>query len=54
MHFEHLKIGDEGLSQSPQVFMDCQIMEINGKLNVNIDTRQGILKKHLSIGLLWI
>lgn len=45
MHFEHLKIGDEGLSQSPQVFMDCQIMEINGKLNVNIDTRQGIFKE---------
>lgn len=40
--YEDLEIGKYGISQTPQVFLDCQVMEINGKLQINIDIREGI------------
>lgn len=42
MNYNYMELGDTGISQSPQVFMDCQIMELNGALYINIDTRKGI------------
>ncbi|WP_409481097.1 condensation domain-containing protein [Staphylococcus aureus] len=41
-NYKYMKLSNVGLSQSPQVFMDCQIMEFNESLYVNIDTRKGI------------
>ncbi|MCQ9291598.1 condensation domain-containing protein [Staphylococcus hyicus] len=42
MNYEYMELGKIGISQSPQVFMDCQIMELNDELYINIDTRKGI------------
>ncbi|WP_347563070.1 condensation domain-containing protein [Staphylococcus sp. 191] len=42
MNYEYMELGNTGISQTPQVFMDCQIMELNDALYVNIDTRKGI------------
>ncbi|MEQ6085741.1 hypothetical protein V2J34_02220 [Staphylococcus saccharolyticus] len=45
MNYDYMKLGHTGISQSPQVFMDCQIMELNGEIHVNIDTRIGVFKE---------
>lgn len=42
MNYDYMQLENIGISQSPQVFMDCQIMELNGALYINIDTRKGI------------
>ena len=36
------KMMDTGISQTPQVFMDCQAMDTIEGLNINIDSRLGI------------
>lgn len=36
------KMMDTGISQTPQVFMDCQAMDTIEGLNINIDSREGI------------
>ena len=45
--FDYLDIGDCGISQTPQVFLDCQVMEINGDLQINWDIRKGIFPTSL-------
>ncbi len=40
--YDYLKMGTYGVSQTPQVFMDCQVMEVNKKLHINLDIRKGI------------
>ena len=41
-NYEHISIGEGGISQTPQVFLDCQVMEINGALQINWDIRKGV------------
>lgn len=36
------KMNQQGISQTPQVFMDCQAMDTAEGLNINIDSRQGV------------
>lgn len=45
--FDYLEMGDYGISQTPQVFLDCQVMEINGDLQINWDIRKGIFPTNL-------
>lgn len=45
--FDYLEMGDYGISQTPQVFLDCQVMEINGDLQINWDIRKGIFPTSL-------
>lgn len=36
------KMNNNGISQTPQVFMDCQAMDTAEGLNINIDSRTGV------------
>lgn len=36
------RMTENGISQTPQVFMDCQVMDTAEGLNVNLDSRTGI------------
>ena len=36
------EFGDFGISQTPQVFIDCQVMDIHDGLYVNWDVREGV------------
>lgn len=36
------KMNNNGISQTPQVFMDCQAMDTAEGLNINIDSRKGV------------
>lgn len=45
--FDYLEMGDYGISQTPQVFLDCQVIEINGNLQINWDIRKGVFPAHL-------
>jgi pyochelin synthetase len=36
-----------GISQTPQVWLDCQVMERGGRLSANWDVRDGVLDDHL-------
>lgn len=38
----HGKMNNNGISQTPQVFMDCQAMDTENGLNINIDSRAGV------------
>lgn len=37
----------DGISQTPQVFIDCQVLEQQGALLVNWDVRQGVFLPHV-------
>lgn len=37
----------DGISQTPQVYIDCQIMDIEGKLQYNWDIREGIFSPEI-------
>ena len=39
------KMMNTGISQTPQVFMDCQVMDTIEGLNINIDSREGIFRE---------
>jgi len=41
------KIGDYGISKTPQVFIDCQAMDNKHGLRINWDVRAGIFPEHL-------
>ncbi|MBR3534983.1 MAG: amino acid adenylation domain-containing protein [Oscillospiraceae bacterium] len=38
----HGRVGDYGISQTPQVFIDCQAMDTAAGLDVNFDIREGV------------
>lgn len=40
-----------GLSQTPQVFIDCQAMDINGKLKLNWDYRKDIIRNDVIVDM---
>ena len=46
--YKYIHLQEEGLSETPQVFMDCQVMEVNQELIVNFDLRSGVFSKELS------
>lgn len=46
--YKYIQLQKEGLSETPQVFMDCQVMEVNQELIVNFDLRLGVFSKKLS------
>lgn len=39
------KINDNGISQTPQAFLDCQVMDSSDGLYINWDVREGIFEK---------
>lgn len=41
------KVNNNGISQTPQAFLDCQVMDNEEGLFINWDIRNGILKKEL-------
>lgn len=41
------QIGDYNISQTPQVFIDCQVVDTAQGLSVNWDTRDGIFPEHM-------
>lgn len=41
------KMNNNGISQTPQVFMDCQAMDTAEGLNINIDYRAGIFPENV-------
>ncbi|WP_175547830.1 non-ribosomal peptide synthetase [Ruminococcus flavefaciens] len=41
------KMTDNGISQTPQVFLDCQAMDTVEGLNINLDSRAGIFPEGL-------
>lgn len=41
------QIGDYNISQTPQVFIDCQVVDTTQGLSVNWDTRDGIFPEHM-------
>ena len=41
------KMTDNGISQTPQVFLDCQAMDTADGLNINLDSRAGIFPEGL-------
>ncbi|MGD9154111.1 MAG: amino acid adenylation domain-containing protein [Bacillota bacterium] len=41
------KVGDQGISQTPQVFLDCQAMDNLSGLQVNWDIREGVFPEGL-------
>ena len=41
------KYNGNGISQTPQVFIDCQVTDFDGKLYINWDVRDNIFKKNL-------
>lgn len=45
--YKHLKLGEYGVSQTPQVFLDCQAMELNDCLQINWDIRKGIFSEYM-------
>ena len=46
--YKYISLQKEGLSETPQVLMDCQVMEVNHELIVNFDLRKGTFSKELS------
>lgn len=46
--YKYINLQEEGLSETPQVFMDCQAMEVNQELIINFDLRLGAFSKELS------
>lgn len=46
--YKYISLQEEGLSETPQVFMDCQVMEVNQELIINFDLRLGVFSKELS------
>ena len=46
--YKYITLQKEGLSETPQVLMDCQVMEVNYELIVNFDLRRGAFSKELS------
>lgn len=42
-NYKYIKVKKDGLSQTPQVFMDCQVMEVEGELIINFDLRKGVI-----------
>ncbi len=45
--FDYLEMGEYGISQTPQVFLDCQVIEINSNLQINWDIRKGVFPTRL-------
>lgn len=43
----HGKLNDRGISQTAQVFMDCQAMDSRDGLNINLDSRIGVFPEGL-------
>jgi pyochelin synthetase len=41
------QIGDYNISQTPQVFIDCQVVDTAQRLSVNWDTRDGIFPENM-------
>ncbi|QDS32833.1 non-ribosomal peptide synthetase [Brevibacillus brevis] len=41
------KIAGHGISQTPQVFIDCQAMDSSAGLQVNWDVREGVFPEHV-------
>lgn len=41
------QIGEHGISQTPQVFIDCQAMDNEMGLDINWDVREGVFPKHM-------
>ncbi|WP_061313190.1 non-ribosomal peptide synthetase [Clostridium botulinum] len=41
------KFSDFGISQTPQVFIDCQVMDNENGLDLNWDIRKGIIKEQI-------
>lgn len=41
------RMTSNGISQTAQVFMDCQAMDSAGGLNINLDTRDGVFKENV-------
>ncbi len=45
--YDYLEMGAYGISQTPQVFLDCQVMEVNRELQINWDIRNGVFPEQL-------
>ncbi|MCR5529288.1 MAG: amino acid adenylation domain-containing protein [Saccharofermentans sp.] len=41
------RMTDNGISQTAQLFMDCQAMDSADGLNINLDTRDGVFKENV-------
>lgn len=41
----------EGISRTPQVWIDCQVIERNGELEIHWDVRNGIFKENVLSGM---
>lgn len=40
--YDYVELNNYGVSQTPQVFLDCQVMDNNNNLQINWDVRKGI------------
>ena len=46
--YRYMELGSYGVSQTPQVFLDCQVMEFDGRLQINMDVRKGVFPEQMT------